>query len=215
MTATKTLAPFEAKAVDFKERTFEGYSSTWDMDLVGDVIRPGAYSRTLREWKAAGDRRVIPLIDQHDYSSIRNVLGKMVDARENDRGLWSRFRVVEGEDGDGLLYRVRMGALNSLSIGYRVVPGRTESGTLDGKTVRYIKDLDLLEVSAVIYPANPEALIASDSVKQRALGPGSAFRITMEDQLRRMEGREAAKRQRIALESQHRDLQFRAAFGAV
>ena len=35
--------------VDIDARTFEGYASTWDKDLVGDIIMPGAFTKSINE----------------------------------------------------------------------------------------------------------------------------------------------------------------------
>lgn len=161
---TKALAPFEVKATDNETRTFEGYASTWDLDLGGDVIHKGAFANTLKEWRKTG--RVIPLIDQHTYRSVRDVLGKLVDAREDDEGLWTKWKVTEGQDGDELLHRLRAGIITGLSIGFQIVKSEWEEDReSDAPVVRHIKEVDLMEVSAVIWGMNPEALIATSTVK--------------------------------------------------
>ena len=158
MTETKAITPFELKSADSGARTFEGLSSTWDLDLGGDVIHKGAFKRTLHHWKQSG--RVIPLIDQHNYGSVRSVLGKMLDAKETDDGLWTKWQVTEGTDGDEFMHRLRGGMVNGLSIGYEAV-----SPEKDSKGVRHLKELKLVEVSAVIWGMNPNALIHTNSVK--------------------------------------------------
>ena len=209
MTATQTLAPFETKAANYKERTFEGLASTYDVDLGNDRILPGAFTETLAKWRRSG--LSLPLIDQHDYSSVtRNRLGKLLDARETDRGLWTKWKVFETAAGNDLMAILREEGLDGLSIGYQVKAADSEYK--DG--IRHIRALNLLEVSAVNWGMNPSALIDTHSVKQRGLGAYSTQRIALEDQFRRMEGREAAKRQRIAMEAEYRDLQLRSVFGA-
>lgn len=161
MTNTKALAPFEVKASDTDSRTFEGLASTWELDLGGDVIHKGAFARTLREWKASG--RIIPLIDQHNYFSVRHVLGKLLEAEERAEGLWTKWKVTEGQDGDELLHRLRGGMVDGLSIGYETVKADPE--TRDGETIRHLRDVNLIEVSAVIWGMNPGALVVRGSVK--------------------------------------------------
>jgi HK97 family phage prohead protease len=161
MTATKTLTPFAVKGIDRTARTFEGYASTWDLDLGGDIIHKGAYARTLDHWRAANGKRVIPLVDHHRYESAFDVVGKLVDAREDDVGLWAKFGVAPVAKGDELLTLVEGDYLSGLSIGYEAVPSMTERK--DG--VRHIRELKLYEVSVVIWGMNPHALIDSSSVK--------------------------------------------------
>jgi HK97 family phage prohead protease len=98
------------------------------------------------------------------------VLGKMVDGEETDAGLWSRFEVVPGEDGDRLLARLKGGYLNGLSIGYQPV-GKAEYEDIereDGvkESIRHLRRLKLFEVSAVIWGMNPNAVADGNSVKQ-------------------------------------------------
>ena len=59
---THSVTRFEFKAIATEKRQFTGLSSTWDLDLGGDLIEKGAYRRTLREWKASG-RRVAARLD--------------------------------------------------------------------------------------------------------------------------------------------------------
>lgn len=165
-THATAAAPFEVKATDVATRTFEGLSATWDEDLGGDTIQRGAFARTLDHWKASGGRRVIPLIDNHAYKlkaspSFRDIVGKMVDAREEDAGLWTRYSVARTPAGDDLLALASDGMVTGLSIGYMAIPGATERK--GGK--RIIKEVRLEEVSPVIFPMNPNAQIDALSVK--------------------------------------------------
>lgn len=157
-TLTRALRPFEIKAVDEGSRTFEGLAATWDLDLGGDVIHRGAFAKTLTFWKERGF--AIPLIDQHRYSSIHDVLGSMVEAEEKEEGLWARFEVDEDDAGAKLLRHIKNRRINGLSIGYEAVqPERGENG------VRHLREVKLYEVSAVLWPMNPGATIDAGSVK--------------------------------------------------
>jgi HK97 family phage prohead protease len=163
----KAVATFAVKAADLAERTFEGLASTWEIDAGGDIVHRGAYARTLDHWRGSAGKRVIPLIDQHNYGSIRRVVGKLIEAEETDEGLRTKWQVVEGEDGDAVLARVKDGYVNGLSIGYETVKGDTEQITVDGETtyIRHLRELKLYEVSLVIWGMNEGALIDTSSVK--------------------------------------------------
>lgn len=152
--------PFQVLDRARKSRILEGYASTWDPDLGGDIIRPGAFADTVREWKHSPDR-IIPLVDGHSYGSFRNVVGRMEEAEEDDRGLFARFSIIQGADGDALLDRLEAGALSGLSIGYKTEPGDTERTEVGGRSVRLIRRLQLFEVSAVMYPMNPRATVTA------------------------------------------------------
>ena len=162
-TQRKAFAPFQVKANDDDARTITGLASTWDLDLGGDVIHRGAFKKTLSDWK--GSKRLIPLIDQHGYHSVRQVVGKLVDAKETAEGLEATFEVIDGPDGDEIYRRVKGGYIDGLSIGYRAV--KTEEPNDDERrrgVWRHLKEVKLEEVSVVIWPMNPEARI--DSVKE-------------------------------------------------
>lgn len=171
---TKHLrTPFEVKDVDEGARTFEGLASTWDLDLGGDVIHRGAFKRTLDHWRQGG--KVMPLIDQHNYGSVRSVVGKMTEATETKAGLDAEFEVIEGADGDEVLNRIKGGYVDGLSIGYRPVKVEmpTEEEEREG-VFRHLKEVELREVSVVIWPMNPDARVDTASVKAMLDGMDAA-----------------------------------------
>lgn len=168
-TATKPetkslLTPFQVKAVNAEERTFEGLASTWDLDLGGDVIHPGAFKKTLREWKSGG--RTVKLFYGHNYYDIDSLLGKMVAAEETKDGLQATFKVTEGDQGDRVLAFIQDGVLDSMSIGYRAVKVEYPNDEEERQGVfRHLKEVELREVSVVPFPMNPAARIDTDSIK--------------------------------------------------
>jgi uncharacterized protein len=163
-TLTKAAIPFAVKALDEEARTFRGLASTWDLDLGDDVIHEGAFQRTLRDWRKTG--RVVPLIDQHNYGSVRAVVGKMTEAEETKDGLDTTWQVIDGPDGDEILRRLRGGYVDGLSIGYR--PTKTDFEDSDDARsgqIRNIREAELGEVSVVIFPMNESARVDLASVK--------------------------------------------------
>ena len=149
-TMTKAFAPLEIKAADDAAMTFEALASTWELDLGGDIIQRGAFVRTLDHWR--GSSKIIPLIDQHNYNSVRAVVGKMTDARETEDGLLTSWKILDTDDGREVYARLKGGYIDGMSIGYRVVG---EPEMKDG--VRHLKEVALEEVSVVIWPMNPGA----------------------------------------------------------
>lgn len=138
-----------------KEGTFKGYSAVFgNKDLVNDIIVPGAFAKSLAE-------RTRPM-RIHFNHQLNMPIGLVQKASEDSRGL-----LVEGEltPGHSLASDIRAGmkhgTLDGMSIGYRIPEGGAEKK--DG--IRYLKSINLVEVSVVTSPANPEARIALDSVK--------------------------------------------------
>lgn len=164
----KTLTicrPFELKATDDAERTFTGLAAAFSQDLGGDVILPGAFKRTLADWKRS--KKVLPLMDSHNYGSVRAVIGKMIAAAETSEGLEATFQVIDGPDGEEVYRRVKGGFVDGLSIGYRAIESRAPSQEESLRGIwRFLKEIALQEISVVIWPMNPDARIDLGTVKQ-------------------------------------------------
>jgi HK97 family phage prohead protease len=161
-----TISFVEIKASDDDPRSFVGLAAAWSLDEGNDVIHRGAFAQTINRWKQAGGKKVIPLIDQHNYGSVRCVVGKAVELAEVDLGLQAKFTVIEGADGDEILERVKGGFVNGLSIGYRPILFDFEERD-DVGFVRHLREVALEEVSLVIWGMNPDALVETDSLKSR------------------------------------------------
>lgn len=140
---TKHLA-LEVKA-DGEAGEFSGYGSVFgNVDSYGDRIEAGAFSGSLAT-------RMPKLVWQHD---LYQPIGKWVEAKEDDRGLFLRGKLSLGvEKGREAYELMKDGALDGLSIGYR-----TKAAVNDGN-VRILKEIDLWEVSLVTIGANPDALV--------------------------------------------------------
>jgi len=165
MSEKNLVTRFEVKGLDEEARTFQGLAATWDLDLGGDVIEPGAFKRTLKNWKSSN--RVLPLLDSHNGHSVRAVVGKLMEAEETKDGLASTFEVIDGPDGDEVFRRVKGGYVDGLSIGYSAVAVRypeTED-ELESGVYRFLKEVKLHEVSLVLWPMNPEARIDTATAK--------------------------------------------------
>ena len=156
---------FEVKDLDEEARTFGGLAATWDLDLGGDVIEPGAFKRTLKNWKRS--KKVLPLLDSHNGGSVRSVVGKLLEAEETKKGLDAQFEVIDGPDGDEVFRRVKGGYVDGLSIGYSAVKVRYPETPEEQATgvYRYLGEVKLHEVSVVLWPMNPEARIDTATAK--------------------------------------------------
>ena len=156
---------FELKATDDATRTFSGLAAAYSQDLGGDVILPGAFKRTLADWRKA-KAKLIPLMDSHSRGSVRGIVGKMTEAAEVADGLEATFSVIEGPDGDEVYRRVKGGYVDALSIGYQAMEIRTPTEEEQRRGVwRFLKEVKLLEVSVVAFPMNPDARIDLSTVK--------------------------------------------------
>lgn len=141
--------------------TFEGYGAVFgSLDSHGDVIEPGAFKRSLREWKAV--KRLPPMLLQHAgwWGADDLVpIGVWDDMVEDEQGLWVRGRLLalDTDRGKSVYAAMRAGALDGLSIGY--LPKEFTLGTKPDEPARRLKRIDLVEVSIVTFPANAAARV--------------------------------------------------------
>jgi hypothetical protein len=148
-------APFLLQEKQFKadgDWEVAGYTSTFgNVDLGLDVVLPGAFDKTLKNGDAL--RRVKFLHSHLPWE----VLGVPKELKVDDKGLYGRFKISKTQLGTDTHTLVLDGALDSFSIGYRARDYEYgETGD-----VRQIKELDLIEVSLVALPMNPEAVVTS------------------------------------------------------
>jgi hypothetical protein len=144
---TKLLPASGAAASE--EGLVEGYASLFDVvDLARDVVVRGAFAEAIARRGVAGIR----MLWQHDPAEP---IGAWTSMAEDARGLLVRGRlnlsVARAREIHALL---RQGALDGLSIGYRV-----ERARRDRAGVRRLERIDLWEVSVVTFPMQPGARV--------------------------------------------------------
>lgn len=127
-----------------------GYASTFNgaPDFHGDVVAPGAFTRTLAEHR--GRKTAPAMLWAHD---LAEVTGAWFDLREDQYGLKASGKLtLETRRGSEAHALVKDGAL-ALSIGFRPRDSRQERG------YRVLTDIELFEISLVAIPANSSARI--------------------------------------------------------
>jgi HK97 family phage prohead protease len=132
--------------------TFEGYGSIFgNVDSYGEKVMPGAFSDSLAKHHKSGTKPL--MLWQHNPSQP---IGVWEDLAEDGKGLKGTGRfVMETAKGREVHALLKAGAVRGLSIGYREI--KTEP---DG-AVRLLKELDLLEISIVSFPANTRANVTA------------------------------------------------------
>ena len=125
-----------------------GYVSTFgNVDFGGDIVQTGAFAKSL------GARTPVRFLFGHDSHSV---LGKPLELREDEKGLFGRFAISQTTLGKDIHTLLVDGALDSFSIGY--IPTDVD---LDEKGVRLLKEVDLLECSVVAMPMNARATVTA------------------------------------------------------
>jgi len=133
-----------------------GLASTWwgEPDAYGDVVQPGAFTDSLAA-------RATKLLYEH-----HTPIGKQLELRETDDGLYGRWSVVDTVVGTDAYKLAKAGVLDSLSIGYIPLEWETR-----GDGVRVLQKCDLYEVSAVAIPANEHAVITAVKTAAAVVSP--------------------------------------------
>jgi HK97 family phage prohead protease len=122
-----------------------GYLSTYDnIDLGGDVVRPGAFDR----WLASGEKT--RFLWSHD---VKLPLGPALELKSDKKGLLARAKMSKTSLGQDVHTWVMDGAVDSWSIGY-IAREANPQGDL-----RELLDMDLPEGSLVSIPMNPKAIV--------------------------------------------------------
>lgn len=146
---------FQVKYSDEGNGSLEGYASTWIRrpDSWGDVVKEGAFAKTLQErWNGGVG---IPLLWAHQMHELSSYIGT-ASAEEDEKGL----HFVAAFDGTDEAQRVRElykdGRLSKFSFAYDVK--EQAMVTLeDGVKANELRELDLYEISCVCVPANDDA----------------------------------------------------------
>lgn len=131
--------------------TIEGYANTSHVDRVGDNVLPSAFSKTLPEYMQNP-----VLLSQHDWDLV---IGKVLEANivedsdSSEGGLWIKAMISGADDVSSVREKVREGILTTFSIGYNEI----EAAYDKSKDVFIVKEVELLEISIVTIPANPNA----------------------------------------------------------
>ncbi|WP_114945503.1 HK97 family phage prohead protease [Microvirga calopogonii] len=145
----RKFLPEPLNAIDV-DGVFEGYASLFGTaDLGKDVVMPGAFSDSLRK-RGASDVR---LLWQHDPGQP---IGRWLVIEEDRRGLRVRGKLnLAVERAREIHALMREGAVDGLSIGFRVERARAERPT----GLRRLEKLDLWEISVVTFPMLPDARV--------------------------------------------------------
>jgi HK97 family phage prohead protease len=138
---------------------FEGYASVFNgLDSYNDTILPGAYRKSLESKKS------VAMLFNHSAfrPDMPAKIGRWTHMEEDQKGLYVKGQLALGHPtADAVYASLRAGTIDGLSIGYSVPQGGAEFR----ENVRYLKEIDLFEVSVVDFPADASARISMDSVK--------------------------------------------------
>jgi len=151
---------FEIKKDDIAGRVFSGYASTFDVDLGGDIIVPGAFKKTIE-----GRQDKIKILWQH-----ADPIGKSMRLYEDSVGLFVEGKVSKTRLGDEAIELMRDKVVNQMSIGFSIPAGKSE---MSDEGIRIIREVKLFEFSPVTFPMNEAAIITSVKNMKDAIEQGN------------------------------------------
>ena len=135
----------------------DGYMSVFgNVDQGGDVVLPGAFKKTFRDWSRA--KTPMPLIADHQLSTD-GVIGSVVRMAEDQVGAKIRARFSSIAKAQDIRTRMIEGHLSGLSFTYE--PIQHSKGVKDGRHVRYLKEVRVFEATVTPFPMNQLAVASA------------------------------------------------------
>lgn len=147
---------------------FAGYAVVWgERNGHNEIVQHGAFAKSLAAHRAAGTKPV--MLWSHNPADI---IGVWDEIREDDKGLFVKGRLLtEVTSGREAYERMKAGAVNGLSIGFRVPAG----GQQRRSGIRYLSEIQLSEISIVGLPSAGSARITSVRSHGRSVESAAAF----------------------------------------
>jgi HK97 family phage prohead protease len=144
----------------------EGYVSVFgNVDQGGDVVLPGAFRKTLADWK--NSRQPLPLIADHDLTTD-GVIGSVREAKEDPVGLWVRAGFSSDPKAQSVRTKMVEGHLKGMSFTYETV--KHYMGQVAGKSARFLQELKLFEATVTPFPMNTLALASAKAGSGKPYG---------------------------------------------
>ncbi len=154
--------PTKSKTVTVKARvddsgSITGYASTFtrEPDFVGDVVAKGAFANWLDAYKADG--ATLPLLYNHDQS-LDSFIGKVTSISEDEHGLLFAADFDNTETAQRARELAMDGRLAKFSFAYEIVD-QAPVTLEDGRKANELRELNVMEVSLVLTPANPDTSV--------------------------------------------------------
>jgi HK97 family phage prohead protease len=166
--------------------TISGWAATFgNIDAGGDVIMPGAFTKTLQDRKGR-----IAFCYQHE---IDEPIGNILILEERPKGLWIEVMLSAAED--DIQTKVKEGILKEMSIGYCVINSNITN--MNGVEITNLTEIKLYEVSLVTIAMNEMAMVEGMKSEERKNYFDTAF-----DRLIAVERNDASKFELLKLKSQ-------------
>ena len=118
------------------------------------------------------EKGLVTLLDTHNRWQLDAVLGSISDVRVEGDALVGKITFADTEEGRKIEGMVARGELKGISIGYAIRTFETTKAEGEKPEIRKATKWELMEVSLVPVPADPEAGIRSEqAIETRTEGP--------------------------------------------
>ena len=135
----------------------EGWASVYNVvDGQDDVVVPGAFAKTIKDWKSGS--RAIVLTNGHD-NTPNGVVGSVTDLKETSYGLKLAGKFSSAPSAQEIRTKAKEGHIGGLSIFGPIIRKSFESR--DGRDIQVIHEAGLWAVGLTPIPANDKALVTA------------------------------------------------------
>lgn len=152
-----------AKAIDEAQRTIDFVCSTPDVDRYGEIVLPSAFAKSLATF---AQNPAFPFGHSYEaHNETTPTVGHWKSMAVMDNALVGKAYFKPRGLGEQCWQDYREGNLTSVSVAWLTRAWEMRELEIDGTTrrVRVFTEVDLLEVSAVLIPAQPNARIRAAS----------------------------------------------------
>lgn len=150
-----------AAVFDSDSLEFDGWGKPWV-----ERIAPGAFARSLKE------QPDVKALWSHRSDAILARSPDTLSLSEDERGLRVEIKLIDTQQNRDVLASVRAGLVDSMSFGFAARSVKWEEGK--ERDVRTLLDVDLFEVSPVVWPAYPDTAISARSAASFRSNDGAA-----------------------------------------
>lgn len=151
---TKFIRP-ELKVMNSKEGIISAIVSTESVDRDGDIIRQA-------NWDLGHFKAHPILLSSHNYRGLRNQIGEWtkMDIEGKELVGTAKYYINEGNEEADWGFNLAQKGRAAFSVGFVPNMDAAKEITIDGKSAYEFRGQELLEVSQVTVPSNPQALQA-------------------------------------------------------
>ena len=166
-------AKVKAVATDAKNETLSDgqfvalVSVFGNVDSYGDVVMPGAFTKSLSAWASSGD--TIPVIWSHNWADAFSHIGHVVKAEETAEGLLITGELdLENPTAKQVYKLLKARRIKEFSFGYDILEAAHVEK--DGESYYELRELSIIEVGPCLKGVNPETELLA--VKAQAIEAG-------------------------------------------